>query len=262
MAEEGVIGDGGASEHETVVVQSRRRHPLRTAAKWIGITLLVLLFLFAAFIAWLNTEAGRRFVVRQINQLEFASGLDIDIGRIEGSLFGGLTIHDLTLKDPRGTFFRAPRADLDYRPLSYFQNHVDIRTLVIPQARIWRLPELRSTGDPNAPLLPDIEIDIGRLQVGRLMIDPAVTGQRHAMSIDARARIAEGRAQIASNIATLRAPGLAGGDRIILRLDAVPDANRLAMGLRVDAPADGFVAGMTGIRQPLLASVQGRGSWA
>jgi translocation and assembly module TamB len=262
MAEEGVIDEGAGHEQETVIVERRRRHPLRTAAKWIGIVLLILVFLAAAFLAWLNTDAGRRFVVRQINQLEFASGLDIDIGRIEGSLFGGLTLHDLTLKDPRGTFFRAPRAELDYRPLSYFQNHVDIRSLVIPQARLWRLPELRSTGDPNAPMLPDLEIDIGRLQVQRMMIDPAVTGQRHLMSIDGRARIAEGRAQIASNIATVRAPGLAGGDRIMLRLDAVPDSNRLAMGLRVEAPADGFVAGMTGIRQPLLASVQGSGSWA
>ncbi|MDP9414889.1 MAG: translocation/assembly module TamB, partial [Pseudomonadota bacterium] len=46
-----------------------------------------------------------------------------------------------------------------------------------------------------------------------------------------------------------------------LRLDAVPDANRFDIGARVEAPADGFVAGMTGIRQPLVAAVGGRGSW-
>ncbi len=262
MAQEGAIDDAPAPERETVVVHRRRRHPLRTAAKWLGITLLILLFLFAAFIAWLNTEAGRRFVVGQINQLEMASGLDIDIGRIEGSLFGGMTIHELRLKDPRGTFFYAPTAELDYRPLSYFRNHVDIRSLVIPQARIWRLPELRSTGDPNAPTLPDMEIDIGRLQVGRLMIDPPVTGQRHLMSINGRARIADGRAQVSANVGTLRGPGLAGGDRIVLRLDAVPDADRFGVGLRIEAPADGFVAGITGVRQPMVAAIGGRGSWS
>ena len=120
-------------------------------------------------------RSGRRYIVRQINNLETASGLDIDIARIEGSIFGELTIHGLTLKDPRGTFFYAPTATVDYRPFAYFRNHVDIRELEIPRARLMRLPQLKP-GDPNAPLLPNIDVDIGRLHIGQLLIDPAVFG--------------------------------------------------------------------------------------
>ena len=251
-----------ADRDVTVVTAPPSRRPLHTAAKWAAIVLGVVLFLIGALFFGINTELGHRYVVRQINNLEMASGLDIDVGRIEGSIFGSLTIHDITLKDPKGVFFQAPRAELDWRPFSYFRNHVDIRALTIPAARLRRLPELRSTGDPNAPLLPDLDIDIGRLQVGRLAIDPAVTGQRHMLSLNGRAKIADGRAQVALDTGAIAGPGLAGGDRLLLRLDAVPEDNRFDLGVRVDAPANGFVAGMTGIKQPIVAAIGGRGSWS
>ena len=62
-----------------------------------------------------STPAGHRFIVDKINAMKPrpASG---PVGRIEGSIFGRLTVHDLSLADPRGTFASAPRAELDYRP--------------------------------------------------------------------------------------------------------------------------------------------------
>src|SRR5918999_1140568 len=88
----------------------------------------------------------------------------------------------------------------------YLRNHIDIKGLEIPRARLMRLPELRP-GDPNAPLLPDIDIDIGRLQVDRILVDPAVTGYRHLLSLSGRARIADGRAQVALDSNAIAAPG-------------------------------------------------------
>jgi hypothetical protein len=237
------------------------RHPVRTAAKWAGIVLGGLLLIIAGLYFGINTDVGRRYVVRQINSLETASGLDIDVGSIEGSIYGELTIRDLTLKDPKGTFFYAPVAVMDWRPFSYFRNHIDIKAITIPRARLSRLPELKESGDPNAPMLPDLDIDIGRFEVGRMMIDPPVTGQRHLVSLGGRIKIDDGRAQVALNAGALVGPGIAGGDKLVLRLDAVPDANRFDIGARVEAPANGFVSGMTGIRQPLVAAIGGRGSW-
>lgn len=239
---------------------SPRRLPWRTAAKWIGIALATLLLLIALAIVGINTDPGRRYVVRQINNIEMASGLDIDIGRIEGSLYGKLTIHDLTLKDPGGTFFMAPVAEVDWRPFAYLRNHIDIESLVVPRAHLMRLPELRP-GDPDAPLLPDIDIDVGRLEVGRLLVDPAVTGQRHLVTLSGGAKIADGRAQIAASGHAIAAPGTAGGDRLVLRLDAVPEQNRFDVEARLQAPANGLVAGIAGFDRPLTAAISGRGSW-
>jgi translocation and assembly module TamB len=238
----------------------RGRQRARAAAKWTGIGLIGIVVAILLFFVWLNSSLGHRYVVKQINQLEVASGLDIDVGRIEGSLFGELTLHNLTLKDPKGTFFVAPRATLDWRPLAYFRNHIDIKRLEIPQARLYRLPELKP-GDPNAPLLPDINVDIGQIKVDRMLVDPTVTGYRHLLSLAGSARIDDGRAQVALDANAIAGPGLPGGDKLALRIDAVPEANRLAMGIRVEAPGNGFVAKLAGIDQPLVASVGGNGSW-
>ena len=237
------------------------RHRARTVVKWVGIVFLGLLVLLAAFWIWLNSSLGHRYVVRQINNLETASGLDIDVQRIEGSLLGELKVYGLTLKDPKGTFFAAPEATLDWRPLSYLRNHVDIKALTVPQARLYRLPELKP-GDPNAPMLPAIDIDISRFEVGRILVDPGVTGYRHLLGLSGRAKIADGRAQVALDAGALNAPGLPGGDKLVLRVDAEPEANKLSLGVRVTAPANGFVSGLTGIKQPLAALVTGSGSWA
>lgn len=251
---------GGIEEQGEPLRVVRVHHRARTAGKWAGFALLGLLLLLGALFLWVNSDPGRRYVVNQINNIEAASGLRVGVGRIEGSVFGELKLHDLTLSDPKGIFFRAPLAELDYRPLAYLRDHVDIRSLVIPQARLYRTPELRP-GDPDAPLLPDLDIDIGRLQIGRMSIDPTVTGRRHLMSLDGRVKIADGRAEIGARAAALRGPGLPGGDRLALRLDAVPEENRLSLGMRLQAPADGFVATMTGVAKPLALAIDGRGSW-
>ena len=240
---------------------SVRRSRARAAARYSGFALLGVLLLILAVFLWLNTDLGRRYVVSQINNLETASGLDIDVGRIEGSLFGELTLHDLRLKDSKGLFFVAPEAELDWRPFAYFRNQVDIRGLDIPTARLLRLPELRA-GDPNAPLLPDIDIYVGRLRIERMQVDPGVTGYRHLLTMSGSARVDDGRAQLSLDTSAIEGPGLPGGDRLALRLDAVPEQNRLDLGLRLEAPAAGFVARLTGLDKPLVAAIDGKGSWA
>ncbi|HEX8654768.1 MAG TPA: translocation/assembly module TamB domain-containing protein [Allosphingosinicella sp.] len=238
----------------------RKRDVARSVAKWMGVAVAVLVVLIVAFLIWLNTDPGRRYIVRQINNLETASGLDIDIGRIEGSIFGDLTIHDLVLRDPRGTFFYAPVAHVDYRPLAYFRNHIDIKELDIPRARLMRLPVF-NPGDPNAPLLPDIDVDVGRLHFGQLIVDPAVSGRPHVMSVESTIRIDDGRAQVGLNLGTIRTARTTGGDRLIMRIDSVPAQNRLDLALLARGPADGFIAGLTGLNRSVDAHLEGRGNW-
>jgi len=233
----------------------------RRIATWVAIALAAILVLIGAFLLWLNTDPGRRFILGQINAFEAASGLKVHVARIEGSVFGEMRLVDVTLSDPQGAFFHANQADLDYRPFAYLRSHIDIRSLDIPVARLSRRPAFRP-GDPNAPLLPDIDLDIGHLHIGRLLVDPAVTGRRHLISLDSRIKLADRRAQIGLNARTIAAPGLAGGDRLILNLDAVPESNRLAIGLAMRGPGNGFIAGLLGTDREVLARVSGQGDWA
>ncbi|HZG45545.1 MAG TPA: hypothetical protein VEZ41_04660, partial [Allosphingosinicella sp.] len=244
---------------EVVVV--RRRNPAVRVLKWLAIILGLLVIAVAGFLIWLNSDPGRRFIVERINNLELASGLKINIERIDGNIWSDVTVRGLTLSDPQGAFLAVPEAQVDYDLMSYVRSsHIDIATLRIPQATLARLPALR-TVDPNAPLIPNIVLDIGRLDIGRLILEPPVTGQRHELAIAGDVHLANSAARSALQVVALQGPGLAGGDRVNLRLDAAPEDNRLGIEMQVQAPANGFVASMTGIEKPMAAQIAGQGTW-
>ncbi|GAA4002688.1 translocation/assembly module TamB domain-containing protein [Sphingomonas humi] len=251
------LPEGG---HETIVVRRRRNWPLTILKALAGLVAGLALLVLGLF-AFINTDAGRRFAADRVEGLAFANGMKIGVGRIDGSLTGASTIHDFTLSDPRGVFFTAPLVKLDWRPFDYLNNHVDIRSLTAPTATLARLPQFTATPPSEGPLLPDLDIDIGRLKVDRLVIGPSVTGEQRVGSIDGRAKIANRRAQVALQAAVIGGDGRAGGDRLAFNLDAVPDDNKLTLDAFVSAPAGGVLAKMAGLAQPLRARVQGQGDW-
>lgn len=245
---------------ETVIVE--RRPTWQRVAKWVAIGVAGIVLLLGALVIALNTQPGRDVLVRQLAKFELASGMNFRIGRIEGSIFGAMVLRDVEVRDSKGAFATAREIRLDWRPFAFLNNHVDVRSLTSPEVRFARMPELKPTAsDPNAPLLPDIDIDIGRLEIARIDVAPAVTGQRHLASLKGSAKISGGRAQITADAGTVAAPGLAGGDRLALKLDAVPDKNRFDLDLRLAAPGNGLVAGLAGLDRPLDVAVAGQGSW-
>ncbi|MBM3927621.1 MAG: hypothetical protein FJ335_04065, partial [Sphingomonadales bacterium] len=249
-----------ASEDTTVIV---RRRPLwQTIAKWIAIVIAGLALLLVAVVLGLNTQPGRRFVADRIAGYTMANGINVQVGRIDGSLYGDMRLRNVRVRDQRGVFLTSPELHLDWRPFAFVRNHVDIRQLASPLISMSRLPELKPVpSDPNAPLLPDIDIDVNRLAIERIDLAPAVSGARRLAQVAGRVHIADRRAQVQLDGRTLTGPGIAGGDRVAIRLDAVPEANRFDLALNLQAPADGLVAGMASLDAPLTLAVDGRGDW-
>ncbi|RST31253.1 hypothetical protein HMF7854_10695 [Sphingomonas ginkgonis] len=245
---------------ETIVVRHRTNWPLRIA-KWVLGLVVALLLLAGIVLVGVNTDPGRRFVAQRIGGLQFANGMKIGVGRIDGSIYGAMTIHDFSLSDPKGVFFRAPLVELDWRPFDYLHKHLDVRSLTAPTATLARLPMFNVTPPSNQPLLPDLDITVGRLKVDRLVIERPVTGEQRIAFIDGRARIADRRAQVALEAATAGVAGQAGGDRLSLRLDAVPEANRLGLNASLDAPANGVLARIAGLTKPVRVQLRGQGDW-
>ena len=201
MADEAMIEENEPSRGERWDDDRERNDRGRGTAvlRWIGIGAAALVVLAGLLLLAVDTGPGRRFLVQQIDGFTTASGLQVNIGSIDGSIYGRSTINDLQLSDPNGVFLTVPEARLDWAPFALVANQVDIVELVVPQATLARLPELLPSDDPDAPLLPNIDIDIDRLEIGRLDILPAVTGQRHAVSLVASVDIADGRAEVEAN---------------------------------------------------------------
>lgn len=215
----------------------------------------LLLGLLAGSMIWLDSPSGRHFVARQIAAFEFENGLNIRIGKIDGSIYGDATLSDVRFRDPKGEFARAPEIRLDWNPLSYFSRGVAIHTLTAQELNIARLPAFRAVPDRGEPLLPDLDIHIQRLQVDRIVFAKAMTGEEHVASLSGKLQIADRRAIIDATAGSL------GGDRIVLKLDAVPEDNRFDIDVQLDAPAKGLFAGLAGRKVPMKANLSGRGDW-
>ena len=263
MADDHMIEVGGDQTETEVTVGSEtpvhRSWPFRIL-KWLAIAMLGILALALAIVFGLNTAPGKRLVANQISALEFESGMKIGVGRIEGSLYGAMVIHQLTVSDPKGVFLQSPRVAMDWRPFAFVSNHVDIRSLTAGKMTLQRLPEFKETNS-DAPLLPDLDIDIGKLRIDQFIVEAPVSGERRVATLAGEAHIADGRVQVNASGGTLAGANRRGGDRFALKLDAVPEANRLGIDLDLRAPADGVIAAMAGLTDPLLVTISGKGDW-
>ena len=116
------------------------RAPLwQRVAKWVLIALVGLALLLGLAILGLNTSPGKRFVADQIGKYTTASGLNIKVGRIEGSVYGAMVLRDVRVSDPKGVFATSPSIAVDWRPFAYLNNHIDIRSATSPLVQVARL---------------------------------------------------------------------------------------------------------------------------
>jgi translocation and assembly module TamB len=229
--------------------------PVKRVLIVLGAGLFALVALALIGLQILNTGPGQRFLANQLERIAPESGLTISVGRLEGSIYSRLVIHDLKLGDPQGAFLEAPRVELDWRAQDLVRRRLHINSLVAPTVRWLRLPRLRDTGR-EGPILPNIDIYVGNLLLESVIIEPPITGRRHIARLEDDIDIRDGRARVRL-VATAT-----GGDRVVLNLDAEPDRNRFDVAADVRAPAGGVVGAVLGLDQALEARIAGDGSWS
>ena len=224
------------------------------AVKGVLAALLGLALIGLALAGLADTGPGHRFIIDRVERLSPKSGLKIEISAIDGSIFDQARVRGLRLSDPKGLFFEAPLVDLDWSPLAWVNNRLDIDRLHAKVATLHRLPKL-NPGAPDAPILPSFDIRIGSLAIDRLEISKAVAGSPRVGRLTGRADISDGRA-----IVDLTADAQQ-GNHLVLKLDSRPDDNRFDVALDLDAPERGVFGAMMGTARPVALRVSGDGSW-
>ncbi|MFB0875065.1 MULTISPECIES: translocation/assembly module TamB domain-containing protein [unclassified Sphingobium] len=240
---------------DVVVIREGRPLWQKIAIGIVGL-IVALLLLVAGLLFGLNTQPGKRFLIGQIAALQLESGMKIEVGRIDGSIYGDMVIHDLVLRDPKGVFAVSPQVHVVWKPFRYINNHLSVSLLESPLIVLARSPQFNVTqSDPNAPILPDLDIDVDRMKIARFVLARPVIGQKREIAIDGVTHIADGRAQLSASAI------VDSGDRLEAKLDAVPAQNRLAMSGTLTAPRGGVIAAMSGLTDGVTATLDGRGTW-
>ena len=249
----------GAEPSEAVKARAQRRWRRRIlsgAAKLLVGLAVAILVLTAAFLAFLDTSPGHRFIADKIADMAPRSGLKIVIGRIEGSIYGKTGLRNVRLYDPKGQFAEIPYLRMQWQPLAWITTRLVINDLESKLVYLDRLPKLVPSTEPQ-PILPGFDIYIGRLQVDQLRIGKAVTGKERVASLSGAADIRAGRALI-----DLRAKVRDGGDQLVFMIDAEPDRDKFDVDVRLTAPEDSVIGALIGTRRPIRMDVSGEGSWA
>lgn len=234
----------------------RQRSLAVRALRWLTGAVLALLLLVVIAIGWLHTGSGRQFIVDRISRIAPASGLSVDVGRIEGSVLWSATLYDVKIRDAdRKLFLEVPEVELGWRPLRFLWSGLDVRHLVLHGGTLYATPRL-VPGDPDAPTLPDFDIRVDRFVVDDLKVAPGLLGGAERV-IDFRAK-----ANVRQGLVYLDADGaLGGGDEFDALVYAEPDGNRFDLDLDLRAPAGGLLATLMGADEATRAWLKGKGSW-
>ena len=225
--------------------------------RWTAGTLVSLIALILLALAALNSPPGRRFIIDQIEKLAPANGLQIRIGRIDGSIYGEMEVSDVRLYDPKGLWLEVPKATVDWRPFAFLlSNRLQIETARSDYVILHKLPELIPSEEPE-PLLPGFDIHIGDLSIDRLRLAEGIAGEQRDATVAGNIEITDGRA-----VVNLNAHALGSGERIQLALDAEPDGDVFDLDLQLASPDNGIIATLTGIDKSLTANIAGQGSWS
>ena len=224
-------------------------------AVWIAGAVAALAAILLAALVIVDTDIGHRWVADRIGTIRTANGLRFTVGRIDGSLYSDTRITDLKVYDLDGLVFRAPQVALDWSPVDWVRGQLDIESLAVPTATLLHQPRTRPSAT-RGPILPDFDIRIGSLTIGRLILAAPVLGQPRVARIAAQADIRSGRALV-------RIDGVvAGSDRLRLRIDAEPDRDRFDIDVAALGRRGGLLSRMSGIARDVRLTVTGDGRWA
>ena len=218
--------------------------------------ILLILVGIAGVVVWLDTDAGHKYIVGQVESLRPKDGLRIGVESINGSIYGQPTVNGLTLRDPKGIFFSSGSVGIDWNPLAWIFNELHIRKAVIAKGRLERLPELIDTGEEK-PLLPDFDIFIGSFRAENIALGEAIAGQEQYADISGAADIRAGRAMLNLDAATTRS-----GDKLFLTLNAEPSREQLDLNANISAPAGGAIANYLSLKRSYTVKLAGDGNWS
>jgi len=188
---------------------------------------------------------------------------EVSIGGIDGALSSDAMVRDLKISDRDGVWLTVNRIRIIWRRLALLQRRLEIDKLDIDQMNVARKPipaEAPASGEEQ-PLLPELplRVDIKQFSLARVDFGQPVLGVASSFSTGGNATLgppAEGL-QLFLDAQRLDRPAT-----LNVRLNLVPDSQRLDLSVNLDEPAGGILSHLANIpgRPPVKLSIIGSGA--
>jgi translocation and assembly module TamB len=217
--------------------------------------LVGVLFLAFATLNWLDSPSGQRWLTGKIADQTFKSGLSINIKKVDGSLFDEARVHDVELRDLKGTFLIIHDAQIKWQPGQALRKKIIVNRLHIVDAQWLRQPQFNPS-DPNEPLLPDFDIDISDLTIDRLALAPAIAGEAYAFKGKGDFHITKRALRTDLQVDALDTP-----DHAKIHLVAVPDENKFDIAANIQAERGGALARLAKWQPGFDLKIDGKGDY-
>ena len=221
--------------------------------------LLALIGLPLAAAAQQGDDQG--FIVRQIESALSTEGTSVRITGFSGALSSTATMAMLTVADAEGVWLRAENLRMNWNRAALLARRIDIREISAETITLLRPPLGQDrTPSPEArpfalPELP-VSVNIGRIDVGRILLAPAVLGQEAELTLTGNIALSSGA--VNTRLAMSRTDGRLGEVSLVA---AYSDATRiLSLVMKAEEQEDGILATLAGLPGTPALSAQVTGS--
>ena len=198
--------------------------------------LLIGALLLAGFARhWVTTDAGRDFIVSQIEGRQVAGYGRLSVRKLEGDPLSAFSARSVEIRDASGVWLSAENVKVTWSPLALLSRTADLEIVDIAGIDILRLPVRVATPPPgNDPW----QVRLGQGNIARLFLAEGVAGPETALGVSARL-LNERNGSIDAELQITPLEGA--GDRIEAKI--LRDRNS-AFELQIDsvAPAGGVFA--------------------
>jgi translocation and assembly module TamB len=234
----------------------------RRALRWLGFTVLLLLMLVIGAFGLLQTRVGLEWLGGTIMRLVSGPGSAVALRGLHGIVPFGMRAERIEVSDSRGLWVTLDDVHLDLAARELLAGRVHIGALTAEAIEVSRLPEMAPS--PPVPLseylrLPSLPVAVAvdRLAIGRIVLGPAVLGERVEAALDGHAVQRGDASEIALDLH--RTDSASGALELYIRQSGANPV--LALRLTAREPTGLLLGSALGRddRLPLLLSLTGEG---
>jgi translocation and assembly module TamB len=227
---------------------------IRHIKTWSLRVTLALLVVVALLVAGLATTPGQRAALGVGSWMASSGNAQVEIGRLEGSLFGEGRIERISLSDKHGVWLDVRNVRYGWSPLALLRGRLVVDDFHVTSIEIARKPALpkqpRETADGKPPSL--IPIVLKQARVDNLTLGEALAGTRARFRIEASLQLVDLEQGLSAKLAAVRLDEK--GTRVNVDFSFAGKPRRLSLDVSAAEPPNGLVGQLIGLTDaPSLA---------